>query len=77
MQKMSMYSTSVEISEGIRPLGRARRVLEDKIRKDIREIVWEVLKYMHLDQDRDQWWALVNAVMNLRVPYKEGNFTSS
>jgi hypothetical protein len=67
MQKMSMYSTSVEISEGIRPLGRARRVLEDKIRKDIREIVWEVLKYMHLDQDRDQWWALVNAVMNLTV----------
>jgi hypothetical protein len=35
---------------------------------DIREIHWEVVKWIFLVQDRDQWWALVNMVMNLWVP---------
>jgi hypothetical protein len=34
---------------------------------DLREISWEGLDWMHLDQDKDQWWAVVNRVMNLRV----------
>jgi hypothetical protein len=32
------------------------------------------VKWVHLAQDRDQWQAVVNKVMKLRVPYKEGNF---
>jgi hypothetical protein len=44
---------------------------------DLREIGWEVLDYMHLAQDRGQRWAVVNTVMNFRVPYKEGNLLTS
>jgi hypothetical protein len=35
---------------------------------DLREIVWEVVDWIHLSHDRDQWWAVVNTAMNLRVP---------
>jgi hypothetical protein len=41
---------------------------------DLREIGLEGVDWNHLGQDRDQWWALVNTVMNLRVPYKAGYF---
>jgi len=41
---------------------------------DLREIVWEGVEWIHLAQDRDQWRAVVNTVMNLRVPKKAGNF---
>jgi hypothetical protein len=51
-----------------RLLGRPRRRWEDDIRMDLREIWWEVVDWMHLAQDRDQWRILVNAVMNIRDP---------
>jgi hypothetical protein len=35
---------------------------------DIRETVWEGVDWIELAQDRDQWWALVTTVLNLRVP---------
>jgi hypothetical protein len=35
---------------------------------DLREIGWEDVKLVHLAQDTNQWWALMKAVMNLRVP---------
>jgi hypothetical protein len=35
---------------------------------DLREIGWEGVDWMHVAQDRDWWWALVNTVMNLQVP---------
>jgi hypothetical protein len=35
---------------------------------DLREIWWENVDWMHLAQDRDQWWDLSNMVMNLQVP---------
>jgi hypothetical protein len=41
---------------------------------DLREIGWEGVDWMHWAQDRNQWWPLVNTVMNLRVPEKAGNF---
>jgi hypothetical protein len=46
---------------------RRRRRCEGNIRMDLREIVWEVVDWIHLAQDRSQWWAVVNAVMNLNV----------
>jgi hypothetical protein len=51
-----------------RLLGRPRRIWEDNIRTILREIGWEGVNQMHLAQDRDQWWALVNTVMNLKIP---------
>ena len=53
--------------EGKRPLGRPRRRWEDNIKLDLRE-VGGVGDWMELAQDRDRWRALVNMVMNLRVP---------
>jgi hypothetical protein len=40
----------------------------DNIRIDLREIGWNGIDWIDLVQDRDQWRALVNTVMNLRVP---------
>jgi hypothetical protein len=54
--------------EGERPLRRPRRGWEDNIRMDLREIGWGGIDWIDLAQDRDQWWALANTVMNLRVP---------
>jgi hypothetical protein len=51
-----------------RPLGRPRRRWEDNIRMDLREIGWGGMDWIDLAQDRDQWRALLNTVMNLRVP---------
>jgi hypothetical protein len=51
-----------------RPLGRPRRRWEDNIKVYLREIGWEGVDWMHLAQDRDQWCAVVNTVMNLWVP---------
>jgi hypothetical protein len=53
--------------EGKRPLGRPRRRWEDGIRMDLREIGWRSGDWIHLAQDRDQWWALVYMVINLHV----------
>jgi hypothetical protein len=57
----------IEVPERKRPLGRHRCIWEDNIRIDVRELLWEFVDWVHLAQDRYQWWALVNAVMNLRV----------
>jgi hypothetical protein len=46
---------------------RPRHKWEDGIRMDLREIVWGGVEWIHLAQDRDGWWVLVNTVMNLRV----------
>jgi hypothetical protein len=50
------------------PLGRQRRRWLDNIKIDLREIVWNCMDWINLAQDRDQWRALVNTVLNLRVP---------
>jgi hypothetical protein len=55
-------------SEGKRPLGRQRRRWVNNIKMDLREIGYDVMDSIDLAQDRDQWRALVNMVMNLRIP---------
>jgi hypothetical protein len=54
--------------EGERSLGRPKRRWVNNIKIDFREIVWDGMDWIDLAQDRDQWRALVNRVMNLRVP---------
>jgi hypothetical protein len=56
------------ILDGKPEVKRSRHKQEDNIRMKLREIGWEVVDYIHLAQDKNQWWALVNTVMNLWVP---------
>ena len=58
--------------EGKRPLGRPRRRWEDNIKIDLREVGGGCGDWIELSQDRDRWRALVNTVMNLRVPKMRG-----
>jgi hypothetical protein len=62
------YNILVGRPEWRRPLGRPRRRWEDNIKMDIREIGFGDVDWINLAQDRDRWWAIVNTVMNLRVP---------
>jgi hypothetical protein len=54
--------------EGKRPLGRPRRRWVDNNKMDLREIGWDGVDWIDVPQERDQWRALVNTVMNNRVP---------
>jgi predicted small integral membrane protein len=58
----------VEKPEGRRPLGRPRRRWLDNIRMDLVEVGWAHVDWIGLAQDRDTWRAVVNSVLNLRVP---------
>jgi hypothetical protein len=62
------YRILVGMPEGKRPLGRPRGRWVDNIKMDLREIACYVVDWIDMAQDRDQWRALVNAVLNLRVP---------
>jgi hypothetical protein len=62
------YNILVGRPEGRRPLGRPRRRWEDNIRMDLGEIGFEDVDWIHSAQDRDRRRALVNTIMNLRVP---------
>jgi hypothetical protein len=68
------YRILVGTPEGKRPLGRPRRRWVDNIKIDLREIGWDGVDWIDLAQDSDQWRALVNTVMNLRVPFIAGKF---
>jgi hypothetical protein len=66
--KRNTYSILVGKPEGNKPLRRPRHRWEKNVKMDLREIGWSGMDWIHLAQDRDQWRALVNTVMNLRVP---------
>jgi hypothetical protein len=62
------YRLLVGKSERKRPLGRPRRRWVSNIKIDLLELGWGDVNWIGLAQDRDKWRAVVNAVMNLRVP---------
>jgi hypothetical protein len=66
-KKRGAYRILVGRPEGRRTLGRPRRRWDDDIKMDLQEVGWG-MAWIELAQDRDMWQAVVNAVMNLRVP---------
>ena len=67
-ERRGVYRVLVGKSEGKRPFGRPRRRWEDNMKMDLHEVGCGCMDWIDLAQDRDRWSALVNAVMNLRVP---------
>jgi hypothetical protein len=63
-----VYRVLVERPEGNRPLVRPRRRGEDNIKLELREIGIDGANWIRLAEDRVQWGAFVNTVINLRIP---------
>jgi hypothetical protein len=63
-----MCETETERPKDKIPLGRPRRRREDNIKMDFQEVGFGSMDWVDLDQDRDRWGALMNAVMKLRFP---------
>jgi hypothetical protein len=66
-EKRNAYETLVGMPEGKRPLERPRRRWVYNIKIDLREIGWDGMDWIDRAQNRDQWRAPVNTVMNLRI----------
>jgi hypothetical protein len=66
--KRGAYRIFVGRPEGRRPLGRPRCRWEDNIKLDLQLVGWWGMDGIELAEDRDMLRALVNSVMNLRVP---------
>jgi hypothetical protein len=67
-ERKDVYRVLVGKHEGKRPLGRYGRRWKDNINMDLREVGWGSMDWINLTHVRDRWRALLNAVMNLRVP---------
>jgi len=67
-ERRGIYRVLVGKPERKRPLGRPRCRWEDNIKMDLREVRCGGMDWIELAEDRDRWYALVNAVMNLWVP---------
>jgi len=68
VERRGVYRVLVGKAEGKRPLGTSRRRWEDNIKVDLQEVGYGGIDWIELAQDRNRWWAFVNAVMNLWVP---------
>jgi hypothetical protein len=68
VEEMNAYRILIGKPEGKRPLRRPSHRWVNNIRMDLREIGWGRMDWIGVAQVRDQWWALVNTVMNFRVP---------
>ena len=66
-EERGVYRVLVGKLEGKRPLGRPRRRWVDNIRMDLQEVGCGYMDWIGLVKDRDRWWTLVGAVMNLWV----------
>jgi hypothetical protein len=75
-EKKNSYRLLVGRPEGKKPLGRPRCRWVDNIRMDLGVVGWSVVDRIGLAQERNKWRALVNAVMNLRVPRNAGKLLS-
>jgi hypothetical protein len=67
-EKRNAYRLLVGMPEGKMPLGRPRRRWVDNIRMGLGEVGWGDADWIDLAKDRNRWRALVNSVLNLRVP---------
>jgi hypothetical protein len=67
-EKKNVYRLLVGKPEGKRPLGRSRRRWVDNIRMDLGEVGWDDVGWIGLAQDKNRRRAVVNSVLNLRVP---------
>jgi hypothetical protein len=67
-EKRNAYGLLVGKPEGKRPLGRPRRRWVDNIRMDLGEVGWGNVDWTGVAQDRNRWRAVVNSVLNFRVP---------
>jgi hypothetical protein len=67
-EERGVYRVLVGKLEGKRPLGRPSRRWVDNITMDLQEVGCGYMGWIVLPQDRDRWWTVVSAVMNLRVP---------
>ena len=67
-ERRGVYRDLVWIPEGKRSLGRPRRRWEDNMKMDLQKVDCGDMDWIDVAQDMDRWWALVNAVMNLRDP---------
>jgi hypothetical protein len=75
-QKRNACRLLVGKSEGKRPLGRPRCRWMNNIRTDLAEVGWGDVDWIGLAKDRNRWRALVNSVLNLRVPRNSGKLSS-
>jgi hypothetical protein len=66
--KRNAYRLLVGKPEGKKPLGRPRRRWVDNIKMDLGEVGWGDVDWIGLAMDRNRWRALVNSVLNFRVP---------
>jgi len=73
-QKKNTYSILIEKPEEKKKVGRPRYIWKDNIKVDLKGIRWDSMDWIHLSQDRDQWQAVMNTVMNLWVSPNSGVF---